>query len=328
MAGRVAVIVFLSLGLAIAISHASSEECDTFEEENKKGEREVEENKVDTVYDITSRSSRKSVTLYVKPGQDFQGVSLEVTQVQNPTHVVWFPVDQLYTGTKWVELKMIVRTEGNKKPHHDLYFELKSGDCEKVCKKSSNHYYNMRLRVVAHGSSTWRCEKPRNMNIEDRSRKLPFTTDTTQCKNPPGHNQSDITDPTLKPTTGTTTSPITSTHRGETTPSTASPTAAPTSNLIIIVPVVVVVVVAVVIVAVVVYCRMRQRRSVTSVSETSHPRQPDPATPTRASVHVIENSLYEPFSGPQTRPAARGHQEQVHVIENSLYEPFSGPKTQ
>ncbi|XP_050721495.1 uncharacterized protein LOC127001242 isoform X2 [Eriocheir sinensis] len=280
MAGRVAVIVFLSLGLAIAISHASSEECDTFEEENKKGEREVEENKVDTVYDITSRSSRKSVTLYVKPGQDFQGVSLEVTQVQNPTHVVWFPVDQLYTGTKWVELKMIVRTEGNKKPHHDLYFELKSGDCEKVCKKSSNHYYNMRLRVVAHGSSTWRCEKPRNMNIEDRSRKLPFTTDTTQCKNPPGHNQSGITDPTLKPTTATTTSPITSTPREETTnppdhnppgntnyilkpppPITTPPipSTPPMSGLIIILSVVMVVVALVLaVVAVVVFFQIQQ----------------------------------------------------------------------
>ncbi|XP_050721497.1 uncharacterized protein LOC127001242 isoform X4 [Eriocheir sinensis] len=245
MAGRVAVIVFLSLGLAIAISHASSEECDTFEEENKKGEREVEENKVDTVYDITSRSSRKSVTLYVKPGQDFQGVSLEVTQVQNPTHVVWFPVDQLYTGTKWVELKMIVRTEGNKKPHHDLYFELKSGDCEKVCKKSSNHYYNMRLRVVAHGSSTWRCEKPRNMNIEDRSRKLPFTTDTTQCKNPPDHNPPGNTNYILKPPPPITTPPI--------------PSTPPMSGLIIILSVVMVVVALVLaVVAVVVFFQIQQ----------------------------------------------------------------------
>ncbi|XP_050690893.1 uncharacterized protein LOC126982671 [Eriocheir sinensis] len=85
-----------------------------------------------------------------------------------------------------------------------------------------------------------------------------------------------------------------------------------------------------VLVVLVVFRCMRRRRSVVPVSETSHPRDPDLATPTRASVHGIENILYEPvepFSGLQT-PAAGGHQQgQQYIIENTLYDPFSGLQT-
>ncbi|XP_050721496.1 uncharacterized protein LOC127001242 isoform X3 [Eriocheir sinensis] len=247
MAGRVAVIVFLSLCLAIAISHASSEECDTFEEENKEREREVGENKVDTVYESKSDRKRKSVTLYVKPGQGFQGVSLEVTQAKNSTHVVWFPVDQSYTGTMWVELDMLVKThtKRNHGPPYVLHFELKSGDCEKVCQTSSSYYYNMRLRVVAHGSSTWRRKKTRNMHIDKQSEELPFTKDTTQCINPPDHNPPGNTNYILKPPPPITTPPI--------------PSTPPMSGLIIILSVVMVVVALVLaVVAVVVFFQIQQ----------------------------------------------------------------------
>ncbi|XP_050721342.1 uncharacterized protein LOC127001168 [Eriocheir sinensis] len=244
----------------------------------------------------------ESTTVYVKPGDDFKGVSLAVTEryVSLPvSFFAWFGLDECYSDNKWIKLKVDVEATNilNEILHFTLNIEGYRGRCTR---QRSWDKYITGFSIVAHGSSSWtstaqetggRCHGP----IQYTNLQYPPT-----CTNPP--------DPI---TTTTTSTP----PPGTTTTTTATTTTAP--PVVIAVPIAVVV--AVILAIVVCVTNRRRRRGQGEGQNIQYRTLSSPASPEIGSVHIMENSLYEPFPGPVT-PAVREQQE-TEVVENSLYDP-------
>ncbi|XP_050721245.1 uncharacterized protein LOC127001116 isoform X7 [Eriocheir sinensis] len=234
MAGRVAVAAVLLLRLGDA---HGTRDCEQLHEVVVVGEGGKE-----TICEETRAGFKysESTTLYVKPGDDFKGVSLEVTQelFSATSQVAWFGLDECYSDNKWIELKVDV--EATNRRNQILQFTLNIGGYRERCMRQTTwNKVITGLSIVAHGSANWTSTAEETGGGCDGPE---FTT----LQNPPT-----CTDPPRSITTTNTTTP----PPGTTTTTTTTTTAPP---VMIAVPIAVVVAVILAIVVCVTYRRRRR----------------------------------------------------------------------
>ncbi|KAG0713399.1 hypothetical protein GWK47_016313 [Chionoecetes opilio] len=199
MAGGVVVAVLFSLRFISVLDPASAQDCTA-------ADHVVEEGNVQTVYQSNAYTNYVWTSLFVQPGTDFEGVSVEVTQLSNTKFEAWFPVDQCYPNdATWVQLKVEVETKMLKNPpYYYLSFTTTIGYCTKTCTRYLTFYYIRILSVVAHGSSKWRCTCPATTclapQVSNESPNKPM------CMEPPGLHR---TPKTLAPATSSSPIPTT-----------------------------------------------------------------------------------------------------------------------
>ncbi|XP_050721903.1 uncharacterized protein DDB_G0284459-like [Eriocheir sinensis] len=291
MAGRVAVAAVLLLRLGGA---HGTRDCEDLHEVVVVSEGEKDticEKRRSTLSLALGFENRVSTTVYVQPGDDFQGVSLEVTEANRlfaTTRVAWFGLDKCYSDNKWIKLKVDV-DDTTQILHFTLNIEGYSGRCT----RQQSWYKDITgLSIVAHGSSSW------TSTAKETGGRCHGPTQYTSLQNPPT-----CTDPP-RPITTTTTTTTTTTALPSTTTSTTTtttPTTAPSSttttttttttapSVVIAVPIAVVVAVILAIVVCVTY--RRRRRGQGEGQEILYRPQSSPASPEIGSVHIMENSL-------------------------------------
>ncbi|XP_045101029.1 uncharacterized protein LOC123498017 [Portunus trituberculatus] len=161
-----------------------------------------------------------SLTLFVKPESDFEGVTLYTMTNDATLHTAWFPAEEkcFPRDGKWLQFKAMVWSTG-----WGLQFHLMSGACWEECYINTDQTIPINLSVVAHGPSRWLSRRPHEhceINlISNKNRKL-----TGMCKHSP-----------ITPTTPTTNS--------KWTPGYITTTAVSAAAAVVVVAVVVVVVV-------------------------------------------------------------------------------------
>ncbi|XP_050721477.1 uncharacterized protein LOC127001235 [Eriocheir sinensis] len=287
MTGRVAVAAVLLLRLGGAHGTRDCKELHEVVVVSEGGKETICEERRET-----GRYS-ESTTVYVKPGDDFKGVSLEVTEKLFSAHLqkAWFGLNKCYSDNKWIKLKVNVEATNilNTILHFTLNIEGYKGRCTR---KTTWNKFITGFSIVAHGSSNW------TSTAKETGDRCQGPEEFTNLQNP-----NTCTDPPD--------------------PITTSTTSTPPPPVVIAVPIAVVVAVILAIVVCVTY--RRRRRGQGEGQEIQYHPQSSPASPEIGSVHIMENSLYEPFPGPVT-PAAREQQGTV-VVENSLYEPLPGSLT-
>ncbi|XP_050702973.1 uncharacterized protein LOC126988656 [Eriocheir sinensis] len=271
MAGGVSFALLASLGLVIAISHASANTCTLSEHVVKEGEAQ-------TVYESDVRESSKSLSFYVLPGRDFRGVSLKVKKNRTDFLVVYFPLDGcLLDYTNWLNLNVTVFVEEVGGSPNVLHFHVDSSDCQQACTAAYGKKKVKGLRVVAHGSSVWVCDKPPDeclVKESSTSRELPSTSDPDQCKSPPVHLTNSTMASFLHPPLPATIPPnvtapfcpspqeVTANYSALS-PSPVPPSGLPMGILAAVIAGVVLVVLVVLVVVSAVVCYRRRRRSAT-----------------------------------------------------------------
>ncbi|XP_050721187.1 uncharacterized protein LOC127001061 [Eriocheir sinensis] len=255
MAGRVAVAAVLLLRLG---GTHGTRDC-----EDLHGVVIVSEGGKETICEERRETGRysESTTVYVKPGDDFKGVSLEVTQgliSAQDLQKAWFGLNECYSDNKWIKLKVDVEAPNilNQLLHFTLNIEGYSARCTR---QTTWNKVITGLSIVAHGSSSWtstaeetggRCHGPTQFtNLQNPPTCTdppdPITTTSTSTPPPPG-------------TTTTTTATTTTAPPGTTTTTTTTTTSTPPPPVVIAVPIAVVVAVILAIVVCVTYRRRRR----------------------------------------------------------------------
>ncbi|XP_045132582.1 uncharacterized protein LOC123516897 isoform X1 [Portunus trituberculatus] len=286
-------LVFLALGLEGIPSLASVQHC------HASPDVVVPGGSVDPVYYEEIPEARKmSATLFLQHLFGFEGISVEATY-ETYTLSAWFATDQCCPGTPqsftWVPLKVEVEVKKHTFRYY-FHYMLDFGGCVKECKKPWGFTFNDddgTLKVVAHGSSRWKCDSPPHACLTTCN----TTTTASTCQEPstqlPVHSPSH-----LSPCNGTPTSAATPPSAVTPTPS-AMPTTQP-SVLVQVAPTVLGAASLVIIVAVsaVLFpkirrgCVLRLRRPASLPSPPRHHRN--------SSVRISMNSLYEAYSGPES----------------------------
>ncbi|XP_063860928.1 uncharacterized protein LOC135101225 [Scylla paramamosain] len=98
-----------------------------------------------------------SLTLFVKPESDFEGVSLYVWTSDGTRHTAWFPAEEscFPRDDTWLEFKAVIWRTGA-----DLSFYFRSLACLKECEINAVQAVPMNFGVVAHGPSKWLTQAP------------------------------------------------------------------------------------------------------------------------------------------------------------------------
>ncbi|XP_050721726.1 uncharacterized protein LOC127001312 isoform X27 [Eriocheir sinensis] len=287
MAGRVAVVVLLVVVFVGALCFSSAKDCFDPDVVVKEGEEKI-------IYQKNETQPRNatSISLYVKPGDDFEQVCIKVEDetLKEKAEECLSVAECNLNSTTWNLLEVgaeVVKDDCSGK-HCRVKFNLTGDGCSKMEKTLYRSENITRLTVFADDASKWLLNGP------------PDPCPDTTTENPSSGWPS-----TSNTTTGN--------------PSSGSPSTT-------VLTVIIVVILAAAVVGVIIWKRQRKlsgpQRVLRSIQLTSR-RDTD----TGYSGQVVENSLYEPLPGPVT-PAARQEQPgTVQVVENSLCESMPGPVT-
>ncbi|XP_063865915.1 uncharacterized protein LOC135103484 isoform X2 [Scylla paramamosain] len=309
---RAILLVFLALGVEGVRTLASPQDCDASSDVVVQGGSVVP-----VYYEVIAGAKKMSATLFLQPLIGFEGVSVEASFATD-TLAAWFPTDHCCAETPhdvtWIPLKVeveVVRHYTRILPFYYLQYMMDFGGCVKKCEKNWDFKLDVvgNLKVVAHGSSRWKCSSPPDACLTSCS-----NTTITTCQEPSRQltvNSSSLSFPcnaTPSPAPKPTLTTITPTRTVTPTSPALSFAAVTTddkyhtslpSTLMVTVSQVLVVVDIVVVVAVLVALFPEMRRSrVLRLRRLPAPLPSPSRQQHQSSVHVSMNSLYESFSSP------------------------------
>ncbi|XP_045132583.1 uncharacterized protein LOC123516897 isoform X2 [Portunus trituberculatus] len=279
-------LVFLALGLEGVPSLALAQHC------HASPDVLVSTGSVDPVYyEVISGAKNMSATLFLQPLSGFEGISVEAS-VDTDTLSAWFATDQCCPRTlqsfTWVPLKMVVEVKWHTvsiPPGYYIHYMLDFGGCVKECKKHWSISMDIvgNLKVVAHGSSRWKCDSPPHACLTSCNN---ITSSTTTCQEPsiqfpvdsPSYSSpcKGTPMPAATPTPATTSTPTGSSSTVVTNIPAATPTSRVGSSSARTTD----------------GCVLRLRRPASLPSPPRHHRN--------SSVRISMNSLYEAYSGPES----------------------------
>ena len=199
MGSPAVLLVFLALGLEGVPTLASSQYCPI------SSDVVVPAGNVVLVYhEEISGAKNMSATLFLQPLSDFEGISVEASFATD-TLAAWFPTDQCCSGTphtlKWIPLKVEVEVIihfFSVKPGYYYHYLMNFGGCVKKCEKRFSISLDAveNLKIIAHGSSRWKCSSPPNASLTSCNN----TIDTITCPKPSTPTLTTTPIPTAKPT--------------------------------------------------------------------------------------------------------------------------------
>ncbi|XP_063865939.1 uncharacterized protein LOC135103495 [Scylla paramamosain] len=296
---RAVLLVFLALGVEGVRTLASPQDCDASSDVVVQGGSVVP-----VYYEVIAGAKKMSATLFLQPLIGFEGVSVEANY-KTDTLAAWFSTHQCCSGTPhdvtWIPLKVEVEVVWHYfPPFYYLHYMMDFGGCVKKCEKNYCGYawdvdVVKSLKVVAHGSSRWKCGSPPDTCLTSCSTTT--TTTTTSCQEP--SRQRSVNSTSLSSPCNATPS-LTATPTPFVTATTVvTPTPQPLSEWVFVLPPVAVGIVIIVAVLASLIPEMRQLACrVLRLRRLPAPLPSPSRQQHQSSVPVSMNSLYESFSSP------------------------------
>ncbi|KAG0729431.1 hypothetical protein GWK47_003484 [Chionoecetes opilio] len=138
--------------------------------------------------------SKEKFTMYLKPSEAFEGVSLKVAGPNDTEWRAWFPANSTCFPRDGQWYQVIVQARAR---DANLLFVLQIADCVQACQTMDPLPSVNNFTLVAHGQSEWRYEVVTECNTVFTD-ALPLPTTGHICKTPP-----DEPPPTDEPGTAT-----------------------------------------------------------------------------------------------------------------------------